>query len=326
MANGSSLSQPPFALIKSADAFTQKYFHPYMVDAVFKPSPSWWRLTRKGRKVHGGAIVVPVVDSEETTGGAYWGAQVLDTSLSDSVRPAQWEWKAYYQAIVIPYTDLVLNSGPTAVIDLYKAKCEIAMGSLLQKLARGLYKVAPQNTANDLDSLVDAVTSTTNTYAGIDRSVAGNEFWRPNVITTSEVISLASMQGAYGQATLGNEEPDTILTTQAGFNEYWELLVGNIRYPDPDQETIRAGFRRHLVFNNAVVLHDRFISDSPTPAMYFLNTKYVDVHFHENEYFTIDPFVKPYNQRVLVSGIYVMLNLKVTNPRMQAAHTGWTND
>lgn len=324
MATGVSNSQPPFALIKSADAFSQKYFSPVLIDAVFNPSPTWWRLTRKGRKLHGGAIVMPVVDSEETTGGAYWGAQILDTTISDSARPAQWEWKAYYQSIVIPYTDIVLNSGPTGVIDLVKAKEEIAMASLLQKLSRAIYKTTPQDTSNDLDSLVDAVTSTSNTYAGIARS--GNTFWQPKVTSTSEAISLNSMQGVYGGVTYGNEEPDTILTTQAGFNAFWALLTGNIRYPDPDQETIRAGFRRHLVFNNAVVLHDQFAANAATVAMYFLNTKYIDVCFHQADYFTIDPFVKPSNQRVLVSGIYVMLNLKVFNPRMQAAHTGWNND
>lgn len=322
MPNGVGLSTPPLSLLKTADSFTQKYFVPVLSDGIFKPSPSYWRLTRKGRKVHGGAIVVPVVFKEEDSGGAYWGAQVLDTTITDSVQPAQWEWKQYYQSIVVPYTDVILNSGPTGVLDLLKVKEEIAMGSLLQKLSRALYKTAPQNTAIDLDSLVDGVTSTTNLYAGIDRNVAGNEFWRPNVTTTSEAISLAAFQTVYGSATFGNEEPDTILTTQAGFNAFHQLLVANIRYPDPDQETIQAGFKRNLVYNNAVVLHDQFVAG----GAYFLNTKYIDMCFHESDYFVVDPFLKPSNQRILVSGIYVTANLKVWNPRMQAAHTGFTND
>jgi hypothetical protein len=320
MANGASLSQPPFALIQTADAFTQKYFMPVLADAVFLPSPSWWRVTRKGRKIYGGALVMPVLTAEETTGGAYWGAQLLDTTISDSVRPAQWEWKFYYQTIAIPYTDIILNSGPTGVVDLVKAKEEIAMGSLLQKLSRALYDTAPQNTANDIDSLVDALGSVSNTYAGISRT--GNAWWQPVLVTTAEAINMAVLQSLYGQVTFGNEEPDTALTTQAGFNSYWNLLIGNIRYPDPDQETIRAGFKRHLMFNNAVVLQDRFV---PAGQWYFLNTKYIDTCFHQDDYFTVDPFLKPSNQRILVSAIYVTLNLKVWNPRMQALHTNLTN-
>jgi hypothetical protein len=322
MPAGVGLSTPPLSLLKTADAFTQKYFVPVLSDAVFKPSPTYWRLTRKGRKIHGGAIVVPVVFKEEDSGGAYWGAQVLDTTVTDSVQPAQWEWKQYYQSIVIPYTDVILNSGPTGVLDLIKVKEEIAMGSLLQKLSRAIYKTSPQNTSIDLDSLNDAVAADTNVYAGIDRNAAGNSFWKPVVDATAEAISLAAFQRVYGKATFGNEEPDTILTTQAGFDAFHQLLVANIRYPDPDEETTRAGFRRNLVYNNAVVLHDQFVAG----GMYFLNSKYIDMCFHESDYFVVDPFLKPSNQRILVSGIYVTGNLKVWNPRMQAAHTGFTND
>lgn len=220
-------------------------------------------------------------------------------------------------------TDVILNSGPTQVLDLIKVKEEVAMGSLLQKLSRALYDVAPNNTANDLDSLVDALASTTNTYAGIDRSVAANAYWKPNFNSTAEAgITMAKLQTEYGKITFGNEEPDTILITQTGFNNFWGLHVGNIRYPDPDQETIRAGFRRHLMFNNAVMLHDQFV---PAGDYFMLNSKYIDVCFHEKDYFTIDPFVKPSNQRLLVSNIYVMLNVKVWNPRMSGAHTGLTD-
>lgn len=103
MAIGVSVSQPPITLVNTANAVTQKHFRPILIDAIFKPSPTWWRLTRLGRKLEGGAsIVVPIAFMEETTGGAYWGANVLDTSISDSVQPAEWQWKNYFQAIVIP--------------------------------------------------------------------------------------------------------------------------------------------------------------------------------------------------------------------------------
>lgn len=327
MAVGVSNSQPPLTLIKTADAFSQKYFAPMLVDAWGTPSPSWWRITRNGVKKQGTAMVVPVATGEETQGGAFWGSQILDTTMSDSVAPAQWEWKSYHQPIVIPYHDVLLNSGPGQVLDIIKVKEEIAMNSLLHKLCRALWDTAPNNTSLDLDSLPDAVASTTNTYAGIDRSVAANAFWKPQTPdSTAEAISLAAMMRVYGNASFGNEEPDTILTTQAGFNAFWALATTNIRYPEPDQETIRAGFRRHLVFNNAVVLRDTFVSNAATVAMYFLNTKYIQACFLSNDYFVVDAFAKPTNQRVLISGIYVTMNLQVLNPRMQAIHSGFNND
>lgn len=326
MPAGVGVSQPPVALLRTADALSQKHFRPVLVDAIFRPSPAWWRITRLGRKLQGGsAIVIPVVYQEETAGGAYWGAQLLDTSLADSIQPAEWQWKHYNQPIVIPYTDLLFNAGPTAVVDLVKAKEEVAMASLLSKLSRALFDVAPQNTSLDLDSLEDAINSTTNTYGSINRSVAGNSFWisgnGSGPTTLGANLSLTAMQTEYGRVTFGNEEPDTIITTQAGFNAFWNLLVGNIRYVQ-DEETARAGFKRHLVFNNAVVLHDQFV---PAGEMFFLNTKYISPYFHEDDYFVIDPFIRPTNQRLLVSHIFVTLNLVVKNPRMQAMLRNITN-
>lgn len=320
MAVGVSVSQPPVTLVNTANAISQKHFRPVLVDSVFKPSPAWWRITRLGRKIDGGsAIVLPVVYQEETTGGAYWGANILDTALSDSVQPAEWQWRHYYQAIVIPYTDLLFNAGPTGVVDLIKAKEEVAMASLLQKLSRALFDVAPQNTANDIDSLVDAVVTTNNTYGGIDRSVGANAFWisgnNLGPTTLGANLSLSAIQTEYGKVTFGNEEPDTALTTQAGYNAFWNLLVGNIRYTY-DEETTRAGFKRHLVFNNMVVMHDQYV---PAGQFYLLNTKYVCPYFHSDDYFVIDPFLKPSNQRVLVSNIFLTMQLIVKNPRMCSA-------
>ena len=71
MANGVGLSQPPAVLLRTADALTQKYFSPVVSDAIFKPSPLWWKMTRLGKKLAGGgAIVWPVAYAEETQGGA----------------------------------------------------------------------------------------------------------------------------------------------------------------------------------------------------------------------------------------------------------------
>jgi hypothetical protein len=198
------------------------------------------------------------------------------------------------------------------------------MASLLQKMSRALWGTAPQNTALDIDSLVAAVHTTTNTYAAISRPA--NTWWRPGGTnsaprTLSANLDLVSMQQAYGDVTFGNEEPDTIIATQTGFNAYWALLVGNIRYMR-DEDTTRAGFKRHLMFNNAVVLHDQFAA---AQTMTILNTKYVYPCFMSDDYFVVDPFLRPSNQRILSSFIWVTLNLKVVSPRMQTAILSITN-
>ena len=318
---GTDLSQPPVSLINTMNGITQKYIAPDLVDAVGRPSPTFWRATRQGRKVQGGgAILWSVISAEEDQGGAYWGSQVLDTSISDSAEPAELQWRFYYESIVIPTTDLDMNAGPEAVISLVKAKEEIAMMSLLQKLARSIYGTAPQNTSIDTDSLVSALAAS-GTYADITLS---SGFWLSNGLAgpTSFTgnLALSNIQTAYGQATFGNEEPDTVITTQAGFNAFVNLLTPNQRYFD--EETTRAGFKNHLMYNSAVVLHDQF---TPTGEMEILTSKYFNPVFLGTNNFRVRPFVMPSVQEIVVSRITVGWNLKFDTLRQHSRITGIAN-
>ena len=319
---GAQLFQPPVTLINTMNGITQKHFAPVLADSIFKPSPTWWRVTRLGRKLTGGALVWNVVTIEETTGGAYFGTQVLDTSVTDSAVPAELEWKFYQQTIAIPMTDYILNSGPEQVISLVMEKEEIAMASLLQKLSRGIYGVSPQNTTIDIDSLPSALASS-GTYANI--TIATGTGWESNGgngPSSGSAVSLANMQTDYGNATFGNEEPDTTIFTQTGWNSFWALLTPNQRFLAEDQETTRAGFKNHLMFNNSVVLHDQFV---PAQEMYMLTNKYTVPAFHRNDYFRVKPFLQSTNQEVLVSRITVTLNLQLYTLRQHSRRTGITN-
>lgn len=318
---GSQLSQPPVSLINTANAFTKKYFAPTIADAILLPSPTLWRMTRKGNKIKGGgAIVWPVLSQEELTGGAYYGAQTLDTSAVDSVQPAELQWKFYYQSIVIPYTDYLLNQGAGESVDLVRGKEQIAMGSLLQKLARGWYGVSPQNTANDIDSVNEALASS-GTYAGI---TINPTFWKCNGgagPTSGGSISNTALQTFYGQMIYGNEEPDTLITTQAGWNSIWGIFQ-NLQRFIYDEETTRIGFKSHFMVNNAVLLHDQFV---PAGQMIGITSKYAEMLFNPQDYFTVAPFIRPTNQRVIVSQIFVQLNMQFKTLRQHGSWTGISN-
>ncbi len=329
---GSQLSQPPITLLNTANAMTQKFFQPQLVDAVFKPSPLWWRLTRLGRKFQGGAIVWPVINQEELTGGAFWGTQMLSTDVTDSAQPAELQWRAYQQLCAIPILDAVLNQGLAGVVNLVRAKEEIAFGSMLMKLNRALQRTSPQNTAIDLDGIPLALASS-GTYAGI--TIQSNPttgfVWEcnggngPTTMTaapnsTGASLNLAGMQGVYGQCSFGNEEPTLIATTQAGWNAYWGLLQNNQRFIE-DEETTRGGFR-NLMFNRAVVLHDQFI---PSGQMQMFTEKYVRPIFHPNMHFRMDPYIQPTYQYVAVTRVYVLLQIQFLSLRPHALITSISN-
>src|SRR5258708_20235914 len=80
--------------------------------------------------------------------------------------------------------------------------------------------------------------------------------------------------------------------------------AGIIRSVDnmQDKQPVQGGIRYHFIFNNAVVIPDRF---NTANNVHLLNSKYLYPVFHEADYFTVDPFIKPSNQRLLVTTIYI---------------------
>jgi hypothetical protein len=317
---GTGINTPPATLVNTLSATTQKYIVPTLGDNIFKPSPAFWGLTRAGKKFQAGEMVYPEINQEETTGGAYYGDQLLNTAVVDSVTPANQVWRHYYQSVSIPVTDVILNRGGSGALDILKVKFQVASGSFLQKLCRALWGTAPQNTTLDIDNLVAWIKTTDNTIAGIDRTSA--TWFQPaaNVAGGSAALTSAVAETAYQSVVYGYDEPDLMLMDNTRFGAFKQAFVGNARYADnmQDKEAIQAGFRYHFLFNNCVVVADRF---APAQEAYILNSKYIFPVFHEADYFKVDPFIKPSNQRVITSSLYLTWQLMCNSPRMNVCIT-----
>jgi hypothetical protein len=320
---GLGLASPPVQLSNTVNAISQKFIVPVLGDNVFKPSPVFWALTREGKRFGAGELIFPEIYQEELPGGAYYGDQLLDTSVVDSVQPANQQWKPYRQPVVIPITDIILNRGGSNNLDIIKAKFQTASGSFLQKLSRALWHTSPQNTSLDVDDLNSWVVSTTNTIAGINRASAANAWWLPAtaIPCSSAALSSTLCEPGYQSVTWGYDEPDLFVMNRTSYAAFKTTYVGSIRFGQgmQDDEALQVGFRNHFLFNNAVTVADYFATANQ--AM-LLNSKYIFPVFHEADYFNVDPFLKPSNQRVLVSCMYLTWNLSCISPRMNVAFTG----
>jgi hypothetical protein len=314
---GTGIATPPAQLVNTVQAIVQKYVAPVVGDQVLLPSPTMWALIRRGKKMAGGALVYPEFFSEETTGGAYYGAQLLNTALQDVVQPAEQQWRFYYEAVVLPYTDIILGRGGYAGVDIVRQKFQTAAGSFMQKLARALWGTAPQNTSLDIDNIDQWIGQTTNTIAGINRATAGNTFWQPPANQTggSAALSISNADQAYWATVYGYDEPDIMVMDNTRYANFKQAFQATTRFTEnlQDKEALQQGFRYHFLFNNCVVLADR---NAPANTAYIMNSKYMFPVFHEADYFTIDPWVKPSNQRVLVSNMYLTWQLADLSPRM----------
>jgi hypothetical protein len=319
---GLGLASPPVQLSNTVNAISQKFIVPVLGDNVFKPSPVFWALTREGKRFGAGELIFPEIYQEELPGGAYYGDQLLDTSVVDSVQPANQQWKPYRQPVVIPITDIILNRGGSNNLDIIRAKFQTASGSLLQKLSRALWHTSPQNTSLDVDDLNSWVVSTTNTIAGINRASSANAWWLPATVAAGGggALTSATAEPAYQSVTWGYDEPDLFVMNRTSYAAFKNNFVNNIRFGQgmQDDEALQVGFRNHFLFNNAVTVADFFATANQA---LLLNSKYIFPVFHEADYFNVDPFLKPSNQRVLVSCMYLTWNLSCISPRMNVAIT-----
>lgn len=311
---GTGLSQPPVALLNTMNSATQQYLAPYLGDVSFKPSAAWWGFTKQGIFLRGGgALTYPILSTLETSGGPYWGAQLLDTAIEDNVVPATQVWRPYAKPIVIPYTDLMMNRGYGS-LDLMQIKFESATLTFLQQISQALWGISPRNTSIDVDPIVKWVATQNNTIAGIDRSA--NAFWNPPVAVNQGAggaLTSATANTAFFNISKGYETPNLCLMSPASFAAFMNGFLGQIHFTNnlQDSEAMQAGFRMNFYFNTATVMPEAVM---PANIAYFFNTKYIFPTFLESDYFVTEPWTKPTNQRILVSYFYLTWQLMCLAP------------
>lgn len=318
---GTGINSPSALLVGTLDSLTQKKIAPFISDITLNPSPTYWALQRSGKHVTGGELVFPLLTQEENTGGAFWGDQILNTAVIDSIQPANQIWRAYYQNISIPTLDIILGSGGASAVDVVRAKMQVGAASLLPKLARAVWGTAPNNTSIDIDPIPAWIEETTNTIAGVNRNSV--TAWRPSdpIHTSGGPLTVVNAEKAYQQVVFGYDEPDTMILNNFDYGQFktqftavTQTSTSLIRLNDswPDREQVQTSIRYHFRFNNATVLADQY---TPTGKAFLWNSKYMWMNYHSRGYFIVRPWIMGSNQEVVTTRVVVVLQLTNVNPR-----------
>jgi hypothetical protein len=324
---GTGISSPSALMQNTLDAISQKKLAPFMSDIVLNPSPEYWAFQRSGKHVTGAELVFPLLTQEEPTGGAFWGDQILNTSIIDSIQPANQVWRAYYQSCAVPVLDIILGSGGASAIDVVKAKMQACAASLLPKLARACWGTAPQNTSIDIDNIPAWIGTQNNTIAGINR--ASLTAWNPaaSVSAGSAHLTPTVAEQVYQSIVFGYDEPDTLILNNTDYGNFkiqftqpGTSTTSIIRSIDnmSDKEPVQTSIRYHFRFNNCTVLASQY---DAAGTGYMWNSKYFWMNYHNRGYFIIRPWLMASNQEVVVSRVVVVLQLSNVNPRTACAIT-----
>ena len=331
----------------SLSALTRDKFIPVLVDNIFNSNVLAFKLLKNAEKLDGGKkIITPLEYGMNTAQGYYSGYDVLDTTPSDPITSAEWDWKMAYATISISGEDELKNAGDSQVLSLLKSKMRNAEKSLKDMFGNSLFngdgatapgtgEITALGGTKKLGSGAFYSSGVDGCIIGFDRALGGidsttytwwdakaNHFlycgaspatWEQHLTATYGVSQIVQdMTQMYGSCTIDNDSPDLIVTTQVLMDAYESSLQSNKRF-EGASDLADAGFQT-LRFKGATIVVDSHV---PAGQMYFLNTKYLDFKVHSKRNFSFEDFQKPVNQDSRVAKIFWMGQLTCTNPRMQ---------
>lgn len=297
---------------------------PKLVDNVFSARPLVYFLKQAGqiRTVGGGAkIVMPLMHGQNGTAASYSAYDTISITPQTGITSAEFNWKQYAASITISGIEEAQNNSEEAIIDLLEAKTFQAEETITEKfdqmfIQSDLTAGATGNSGKDWLGLAALVKNSTAVVGGIDPAV--DTWWKSYKNTTAGALTLAQMRTGYNSVSVGNDQPNVILTTQTLFEKYEDLLQPQERFMDA--KTADGGFQ-NLLFKGAPVVYDNYVS---TGDVYFLNTKYLRLVGHSDTWFKPTPFVRPTNQDARFAQILCYGELTISNRARQGVLTAKT--
>ena len=289
-----------------------------LTDNVFTARPLTYTLMEKGRirMLNGGTKVVePLIYGLNDTVGSYSGYDSIALTPQAGISAAEFEWRQYAASISISGIEEAKNNGDAEIINLLEAKIMQAEESMREGFNTMFFGDGTGNSSKNWNGLGNLVESG-NTVGGIDSNTY--TWWKSYEENTSTALTLAQMATAYNSVSVGNDHPDTLLTTQTLFEKYEALLQPNLRYTDT--KTADAGFQ-NLLFKAAPVMYD---TGCTAGVFYFLNSKYITLVGHSDKWFSQTAFIRPEDTDARYALIMCYGNLTVRNRAKQGKLTAKT--
>lgn len=322
-------------------AIARHFILPTITDQIYRSNVLLYRLMANNKKtIQGGTqIEVPLLFSRFANGGSYRGLDPFNTTPSDTIRNAAFDWKQYYVTWSIDGLTMIKVDSPQAVANLLTLQSQQAYMEMAENLAAGLFADGTGNGGKDLDGF-GAVLGTANTYGGLSRTT--NTWWQPTITGGSgagTAMTMNGLQGSFGNLTIGGQHPTLILSRQDQYNRYWALnSTGNYqiqyqRAPVGSDELLASAGFTNLLFNNVPWVVDSHVSDSSTinvngltnSLIMMLNENVLAWAVSPRADFYLKPFQEPVNQDGMVAALMFAGNLVTMNSALQGATANYTS-
>lgn len=297
-----------------------------IADNMSKNNALLFRLSKRGKikPLSGGRTIVrELTYAENSTFQRYSGYEVLNTSPSDVISAAEFDWKQASVAVTISGLEAGQNSGSDALLDLLETRIDVAEKTMQNNLSADMYSDGTGSSGKQIGGLqllvADVVSS--GSVGGINQGTY--TFWRNQTFqTTTEISSAASaaniqrcMNTLYQRCSRQTDRPDLIIADTNYYNFYLSSLQAIQRITS--DEMGQAGFQS-LKYMGADVVFDGGIGGGcPTNHMYFLNTNYLFWQPHRDRNMVPLDKVNSLNQDASVQLIVWMGNMTASNRQLQ---------
>ena len=231
----------------------------------------------------GGEKIIQEVDLVENgTFMYYTGLEVLDTSESDVISAAQYDWKLAAVQVVMSGLEMdVQNTGEERMFEIAGQRMLNAERTMRNQISAGIYSDGTGSSGKQITGLQDLVRedpTTSTSVGGINQSTYAN--WQ-NAAEDYGSATASTIQGFMNtlwlECTYGNESPNFAVFGRTLYSLYWDSLQSNQRFTDED--AAGAGFRA-LRYAGIPVYYENAGIDAGTG--YFLNSNFLHWRPHTN--------------------------------------------
>lgn len=302
----------------------------YIIDLVFQSMKGLNLLRQREmvQEVQGGlAATWPVNVGTSPNTVWYAGDQDLPiASMNSNIYTAALDWKFLDDALVVLFTDLLINDGsPDAVANYVEGQLDITKMSAVQALATAWIQNSKSFNPLAVDGLGGSVDNGTveTTYAGIPlTSGAVGNIWQGKVnYNPGGTAVLTAMQALDIAAQIDNARPDFYMCNRLAYGAIVATLTALDRYIQPD--LARTTGSTDLSFNASPLFID---SNVPTGVaspqvgvtgtggyIYGLNSRYLKLVVLKNAYFEIEQWQKAQQNNTYFTRVHFggnLVNLK----------------
>jgi len=271
-------------------------------------------------QVTGRDIVRELEYADNSTVSFYNGYEILDTSPTDVLTAAVFDYKQLAGNVTISGREQIQNSGEQQLINLLEARIGNLERSMENSLATSLFSDGTGSSSKEIGGLQLVVADAgSGTVGGINSSTY--TFWQNKQATaTSSAFSTANIQSdmnsLYIQLVRGTDAPDLVIAGSTPYTTFLATLQTLQRVSDSRMADL--GFTSVKYLNSDVV----FDSSCDASRMYFLNTNYLRLETAAGRDFVPGDQRQSVNQDALVVPMLWAGNLTCSNRSLQGVlHT-----